>query len=64
MLEAVFADESSGTRTLASASEQRCPRCGMTTFRTAVTFRFDLSADQEPVLREGVDYEAMPLKYK
>lgn len=45
MLEAVFADESSEKRTRESASEQRCPRCGRTTFRTAVTFRFDLSAD-------------------
>ena len=64
MLEAAFAGESSERRTLASASEQQCPRCGRETFRTAASFRFDLSADQEPVRREGVDYVSRPLEYK
>ncbi len=35
---------------------QKCPVCGSVLFRTGFTRRLELSRDQEPRLRPGIDY--------
>lgn len=48
---------------LTAVNEQKCPDCGKETFRTGATIRLEKSADQEPELKPGVDYELAPIKY-
>ena len=43
---------------------QRCPSCGKPLFRTEATYRFSVSDDQSPNLKEDEDYEKMAQKYE
>ncbi len=62
ILDGVFAEGQ--PMALPVGNGQRCPRCGRTLFRTGDNVRFEKSADQTPLLREGADYEALPIEYR
>ena len=54
---------SHGERQLPIDSRQTCPVCNKPLFRTAVSRRWSLAADQTPPLIEGTDYEVGPMKF-
>ncbi len=66
MLESVFKKStenhltSTGDQSLTATDEQKCPRCGKTTFRTDAILRFDKSNKSSIV---GFDYEVAPVDY-
>jgi hypothetical protein len=64
-LEAAFADDDGAFKSLLpSSSQQVCPNCGKPTFRTAASFRYELSANQKPPLTKDLYYESSPMEYE
>lgn len=49
---------------LSSATEQVCPSCSKSLFRTEVSIKFEPSKNQTPELIEGRDYEVTPIQYE
>ena len=67
LAEAVFSNPraKSGEDLLPSPSEMLCPECGRPLFKTAASYRFDISKNQRlPGGTPGADYEVLPIRYK
>ncbi len=48
-----------GDRLVNADYSQKCPACGATLFRSGFDRRLEMSPDQEPPLKNGVDYTAV-----
>ena len=68
MIESVMTETPQGMPhdkgSLSAVDKQKCPECGRETFRTGATVRLEPSADQNPRLKAGVDYEVAPIEYE
>jgi hypothetical protein len=70
MIEAAFKEtrkeHPTGTadKTLSAVTDQVCPRCGKTTFRTAASIKVVPSPDQTRAHVAGRDYEVLPIEYE
>ncbi|RPI76185.1 MAG: hypothetical protein EHM45_13680 [Desulfobacteraceae bacterium] len=63
-LETVFSDPNSkaGENLLPSQTDQKCTACGGVTYRTGVSYRFDLSSNQDSPIDE-FEYDVVPIEY-
>ncbi|MDH5400806.1 MAG: hypothetical protein OEX02_21815 [Cyclobacteriaceae bacterium] len=49
---------------LIADTDQVCPHCGKTMFRTDVSIKMEPSKDQTPDMFPGKDYEVTPMEYE
>jgi len=49
---------------LSAQTDQKCPNCKMTMFRTNASIRYLPALDQSVPLVDGVDYESEPIEYE
>ena len=49
---------------LIAGTDQTCPNCGKSMFRTSASIKMEPSIDQTPALVPGQDYEVTPMEYE
>jgi hypothetical protein len=54
---------STGDKFLSAMDNQICPKCGRVLFRTGASIKLEPSKDQTPPLKEGIDYDVIPIEY-